>query len=78
MMTIPDPLTKRLEAIAQREGRTPEAVLQALLDEYEQRQVDTDPIEDFIGAFDDDVTDLSVTVNETLRRKFEEDADGSA
>ena len=70
---IPERLTERLKAIAEREGRTPEAVLEDLLNAYER-----DPIEDFIGAFDDDVRDLSVTVRETLRQKFAEPDDSAA
>jgi hypothetical protein len=77
-MTLPDSLTRRIEAIARREGRSPEAVLESLLDDYEQRQLQHHPIEDFVGAFDDEVTDLSVTVRETLRRKFAPTDDGSA
>jgi hypothetical protein len=77
-MTLPDLLTERLKNIARREGRTPEAVLQTLLDEYEQRQPDDDSIEAFIGAFEDDVPDLSVTVRQTLRKKFGIPNDGSA
>jgi hypothetical protein len=72
-MTLLETLTERLRAIAEREGRSPEVVLQELRDGYEQRvsnQAPKDPLDDFIGAFDDDVTDLSTTVRETLHRKF--------
>jgi hypothetical protein len=53
--------------------------LQELLD-GEQRvsgEAPKDPIDNFIGAFDDEVTDLSTTVRETLRQKFT-DHDSSA
>ncbi len=79
-MTLLEDLTQRLQTIAEREGRSPEAILQELLDAYEQRpsgEAPKDPLENFIGAFDDDVTDLSTTVRETLRQKFTDD-DGSA
>ena len=36
-MTLPETLTQRLQTIAEREGRSPEAILQELLDAYEQR-----------------------------------------
>ena len=39
---------------------------QALLDKYRQRAAETDPLEAFIGFFDDDITDMSTTVRETL------------
>jgi len=82
-MTLSDPLVKRVAELAEREGRTPEEMLQTLIDAYEHshavvQQHERDPIEDFIGAFDDDVTDLSVTVRETLRRKFASDDDRTA
>lgn len=64
-------LTQRIQKIAQREGLTAEELLQTLLDVYEQQHAESDPIEDFIGAFDDDVSDLSVTVRRTLRQKFD-------
>ncbi|MBN1563703.1 MAG: hypothetical protein JXA10_07685 [Anaerolineae bacterium] len=69
-MTLLEDLTQRLRAIAEREGNSPEAFLEALLDAYEESREEKDPIEDFIGAFDDDVTDLSTTVRQTLQRKF--------
>lgn len=77
-MVLPDSLVRRIEEIAAREGRTPEDLLQSLLAEYEQQsKVTDDSLEAFIGAFEDDVDDLSVTVRETLRRKFADD-DGPA
>lgn len=90
MMTFPEPLTRRIEAIAEREGRKPEELMQALLDEYEARHIgeqaqaepqnledpDSDQlVEAFIGAFDDEVSDLSVTVRETIRQRFEQSDD---
>ena len=77
-MTLPDTLTQRLQTIAESEGRTPEAFLQALLDAYEQRTIGESAVDEFIGAFDDDVTDLSTTVRETLRQRFQTDHDSSA
>lgn len=92
-MTLSEPLTRRIEALAEREGRKPEELMQALLDDYEARRTDEqlqddpqhpeDPnpdqtIEAFIGAFDDDVSDLSVTVRETIRQRFEQPDDRSA
>jgi hypothetical protein len=79
-MTLLEDLTQRLQTIAEREGRSPEAILQELLDAYEQRasgEAPKDPVDNFIGAFDDEVTDLSTTVRETLHQKFT-DHDSSA
>jgi len=60
-MDISLDLTKRLESIAQREGRSVDALLQNLLDDYEVHQQNA--LENFIGAFDDDITNLSETVH---------------
>ncbi len=73
-MTLTDPLTQRLREIAEREGTTDNALLQKLLDEYEKHHPqpkpppDYDPIEDYLGMFDDDITDLSTTVRESIRK----------
>jgi len=64
-MTLPKPLTQRIEEIAAREGRSIESVVQTMLELYEQEE-QRDPIEDFIGAFDDDVSDRSTTVHKPL------------
>ena len=77
-MSLSPKLTERIEAIAKREGRTPDDLLASLLDTYESHQVATSSVDQFIGAFDDDVTDMSVTVRETLRKKFEKPDDRSA
>lgn len=73
-MTLSPTLIQRIETLAQRKQTTPEAVLTTLLDRYEQ----SDPVEDFIGAFDDDVVDLSLTVRETLKQHFGKPDDGAA
>ncbi len=69
-MTLPDPLTQRIQRIAEREGKSPEALVEQLLDAYENRTSPADAIEAFIGAFDDDIPDLSTTVRQTLKQKF--------
>ena len=71
-MTIPEALIERLERIAEREGKSPENVLENLIEEYEMRKK---ALSNFIGYFDDDVTDLSSTVNETLRKRFGKEDD---
>jgi hypothetical protein len=76
-MTLPDLWVERIEAIARREGRTVEEVLNSLLEDYEPQQNVADSIEDFIGVFDDDVTDLSVSVRQTLRQRFGYHDDGA-
>ena len=48
--------------------------LQSMLDAFEKRVAETDPLEAFLGMFDDDITDLSsITkedVLETYRKKY--------
>ena len=79
-LIIHEELAERLRAIAQRENRPIENVLSDLLDMYADRSSgekdDTlaDPLNALIGMFDDDITDMSSTVRETMdayyRRKY--------
>lgn len=77
-MILPDALVQRLEAAAAREGRSVASLVQSLLDAYERPAPEKDPIEDFIGVFNDDVADMSSTVRETLRKKFQQDDDSTS
>lgn len=69
-VTLPDELARRLEDIARRENRPLAEVIASLLEQYptpiteEIGEID-DPI---IGIFDDDVTDMSTTVRETMAK----------
>jgi metal-responsive CopG/Arc/MetJ family transcriptional regulator len=75
---IDDDLALELEAIAAREGQTAGAIIKSLVQEYisQHGQIKPTPeaLEAFIGMFDDDVTDLSTTVRETMdayyRKKY--------
>jgi hypothetical protein len=75
-LTIRDDLAKRLREIAQQEQRSVDEVLGAMIDHYRDADsaAGSDPVEAFIGAFDDEVSDLSTTVRETMqtyyRRKY--------
>jgi hypothetical protein len=62
VLNIPDDLVKRLQTIAQNENRPVDAVLSDLIDLYTAR----DPLMMMDGMFDDDLTDLSTTVRETM------------
>lgn len=74
VLTIPDELAKRLEAIAEREQRAVADVLADLVSRYMSNQESEDALMAMDGMFDDDVTDLSSTVRETLdeyyRKKY--------
>ena len=58
-------LIQRLQRLAARENRPIEDLLQALLDQYTSR---LDALEAMDGMFDDDITDLSTSVRETMSR----------
>jgi hypothetical protein len=78
-LLIPDDLVERLQAIAQRENRPVEAVLESLLEQYEQTEPPSmpDALEAYVGSLDTDLTDLSTTVRETMAefyRKRHEDS----
>ncbi|MBN2304511.1 MAG: hypothetical protein JXQ72_08550 [Anaerolineae bacterium] len=65
-LVISDDLAERLQALAQRENRSVDAVLSDLLDQYDRTDPLTDPLDAMDGMFGDDVTDLSVTVRSTM------------
>ncbi len=70
-------VAEELKRISEQEQRPVEAVLRSLLDQYNvvtDSDVDSDPLDAFIGMIDDDITDLSSTVRETMedyyRKKY--------
>jgi hypothetical protein len=73
-LSIPNELAERLHAIAQREQRQIEEVLSDLVAQYEARGAEsssqnlsrTEALAAMKGMFDDEVTDLSSTVRETM------------
>ncbi len=67
-VVIEHDLAERLQEIARREGRPVEAVLASLLELYAAR---SEALTALDGAFDDDVTDLSTTVHETMSGYYE-------
>ncbi len=73
-ITLPDELAQRLAEIARRENRPVEDVALEILEQYtppSDSQAESDAaFEAIFGMFDDDVTDLSVTVRETIQEHF--------
>jgi len=68
-------LAKRLQEIAARENRPVEDLLKTLLDQYTRKR---DAFLAMDGMFDDDITDMSSSVRETLSsyyQKRNEDTD---
>jgi hypothetical protein len=62
-VVIENDLAERLQEIARRENRPIEEILTSLLDLYAAQ---TDALVAMDGTFDDEVTDLSSTVRETM------------
>jgi hypothetical protein len=73
-LIIRDDVVEDLHRIAEQENRSVEDVLRTMIDSYSATHAQRDPLDDFIGAFDDDVPDLSSNVRETMedyyRKKY--------
>ena len=74
-IVLPDALAQQLEEIAQRENRPLTDVVASMIEQYEPKSVsqeESDAAFDAIfGIYDDDVTDMSTSVRETLKDYFE-------
>jgi metal-responsive CopG/Arc/MetJ family transcriptional regulator len=75
-ITLPDELAERIEAIAQRENRPISEVVQSMIEHYEpqthlQEEADA-AFESIFGIYDDDITDMSTTVRETIQKYFKD------
>jgi hypothetical protein len=75
-ISLPDDIAKRLEEIARREKRPVADVIATWIEQEEADKADQpteyDPIESIIGIYDDNITDMSTTVRETLQKHFQE------
>lgn len=77
-LIIDEELAKKLQLLAERERRPVEDVLRTMVDNYEPLPVEertpteeqNAALEALLGMFDDDITDLSTTVRETMREYF--------
>lgn len=73
-LVVEEELVERLQAIAQRENRSLEAVLQSLLELYESLPNHPkeliDPLDALVDSLDTDLTDLSTTVRETMTEYY--------
>lgn len=61
-------LARRLQELAARENRPIEEILQMLLDRYTDR---AEALKAMDGMFDDEVTDLSASVRETMSSYYQ-------
>jgi hypothetical protein len=73
---LPDEIARRLEIVARLENRSVEEVVASMVEQYTPQpysQAESDAaFEAIFGIFDDDVTDMSTTVRETLHKYFQE------
>jgi len=74
-ITLPEELAQRIEEIAQQEHRPVEEVVASMVEKYtpetsiEEKGPDWSMI---LGIGDEDVTDMSTTVRETLQKYYQE------
>lgn len=75
-IVLPDELAKKLEQIAETENRPLEAVVASMIDQYAPEQIDHDAVkaslDAIVGIFDDDVSDMSTAVRETLHKYYQD------
>jgi predicted transcriptional regulator len=83
-LAIDDQLASRLKAIAEREQRTVEDVLEEIVQHYEVTALPHEATEEqmaaldaLIGFIDEDITDLSMTVRETMTEFYRRKYDGT-
>jgi len=76
---IPDKLAQKLEKVAQRENRSLEEIAASVLQDFVSAEKDDETqspsegitaLDALMGMFDDDVTDMSSNVKETLREYY--------
>ncbi len=74
-IALPDELARQLEEVSRRENRPVAEIIKALLTDYESKlqpeQGDWHPLDAFIGIYDDDITDMSISVRQTIRDHFQ-------
>jgi hypothetical protein len=64
-LTVSDDVVERLRRISEQARRSVDEVLRSMIDQYKAASRTSearDPLDDFIGAFDDDVPDISSSV----------------
>jgi len=76
-ITLRDDIAERLEKLAEREQRPLSALLEDFVTELEnqaaKRVAADEAFVSMFGMFDDDVTDMSTTVRETLDKYFRDE-----
>jgi hypothetical protein len=76
---ISEKVARAIEAVAKRENRPLDDVAGEVLEDHflpessnatEESAEDVNPLDAIMGMFDDDVTDMSTTVKETMREYY--------
>lgn len=71
-LTVSEDLAERLQRIAQQENRPVEEILETLLDLYLRQ---SDALAQMDGMFEDEATNLSTSVRETMRNFYQQQND---
>jgi hypothetical protein len=73
MLIIDEELAKKLRLLAEREQRPVEDVLRTMVDRYEPKPTPEQnaALEAMAGMLDEDITDLSTTVRETMKEYYQ-------
>jgi hypothetical protein len=75
-LVLPEQLVHKLQDIARKENRPIEDVVSSMVETY--TLAGEDPIDAIVGVFDDDITDLSATVRETIHEHFRRKSNDSS
>ena len=72
---LPDDLAEQLEAIARRENRSLADVVALMVEQYnltaDQDNIDVQhPLDAFLGIYEDDIANMSISVRETIQEHF--------
>ncbi|MBI1257298.1 MAG: hypothetical protein GC204_07495 [Chloroflexi bacterium] len=79
-LMIDDELLQRLQDIAKEENRPVNEVLRSMVEQYPEKPfaaVSAEALLAMDGMFDDDVTDMSVTIRETMKDYYRKKYDDS-
>lgn len=75
-LLLPEHLIQKLEDIARQENRNVVEIITTMIEKYEQKtpsqQESDNAFKAIFGIYDDDITDMSTTVRETLQKYYQE------
>ncbi len=73
-ITLPDELVHRLEEISRHENRSLAEIVATMTEQYRPAETpgETPDWDMILGVYEDDVTDMSTTVRETMKKYYQE------